>query len=78
MLLGPIALLDIMQLIRDSTCARELQQICYMKEFNLVIQMKLEHVLVKGLKKKKMEKKKNFKQRHVNIIKRANSSKIMI
>ena len=47
------------------------------KEFDTVIQMILEHVLVKRFKKKEMGKTKNFKQRHVNDTKRANSSRIM-
>ena len=86
MLLGPIPLLDIMQSIRDSTSARGLRQICYMqdntrrdtaaeKEFHLVIQMTLEHVLVQRFKEKELT---NIKQRHVNFTKRANSSKIII
>ena len=46
------------------------------KKFDIVIQMTLEHVLVQRSKKKEMDKKDNFKQRNVNVTKRANSSKI--
>ena len=37
------------------------------KEFDIVIQMTLEHVLVQRFKKKEMDDKNNFSQRHVNV-----------
>ena len=48
------------------------------KEFDIVIQMTLEHVLVQRFKKKEMNKKKNFQHKHVNVTKQANSPRIMI
>ena len=47
------------------------------KEVDVVTQMIFEHVLVQRVKKKEMDKKKN-EQRHVNLTKRANSSRVMI
>ena len=47
------------------------------KEVDVVTQMIFEHVLVQRVKKKEMDKKKN-EQRHVNVTKRANSSRVMI
>ena len=37
------------------------------KEFDIVTQMTLEHVLVQRFKKKEMDDKNNFSQRHVNV-----------
>ena len=48
------------------------------KEFDIVIQMTLEQVLVQRFKKKELDEINNFYQRHVNVTKRANSSRIMI
>ena len=36
------------------------------KEFDIVIQITLEHVLVQRFKKKEMDEKNNFSQRHIN------------
>ena len=47
------------------------------KESDIVIQMTLEHVLVQRFKKKEWTKN-NFEERHLNVTKRANSSRIMI
>ena len=47
------------------------------KEVDVVTQMIFDHVLVQRVKKKEMDKKKN-EQRHVNVTKRANSSRVMI
>ena len=46
------------------------------KEFDIVIQLTLEHVLVQRFKKKEM-KKKTF-NKDINVAKRANSSRRMI
>ena len=48
------------------------------KEFTIVIQMKLEDKLVQRFKKKYMDEKSNFRQSHINVTKRANSSGRMI
>ena len=40
--------------------------------------MKVEYVLVQRFKKKEMDEKSNFKQRHTNVTKRVNSSGRMI
>ena len=48
------------------------------KELDIAIQMTLEHVLVQRFKKKEVDEKNNFKQRYVNVTKRANSSGRMI
>ena len=48
------------------------------KEIDIVIQMKLEHVLVQRFEKKEMDERSNFKQRHINVTKRGNSSERMI
>ena len=48
------------------------------KEFDIVIQMKQEHVLVHRFKKREMDEKSNFKQRHINATKPVSSSRRMI
>ena len=48
------------------------------KEFAIVIQMTLEDELVQRFKKKYMDVKSNFKESHINVTKRANSSGRMI
>ena len=48
------------------------------KEFDIAIQMTLEHVLVQRFKKKEVDEKNSFKQRYVNVTKRENSSRRMI
>ena len=48
------------------------------KEFDIVIQLTLEQVVVQRLKTREVDEKCNFEQRHLNVTKRANSSGRMI